>query len=251
MRIITLGTSHGDPTPSRYNVATLYLLPGEAGHYLVDAGAPATASMIRLGINPGSVKAVFLTHLHEDHYGGLSGLIKHQIKHDHNCRIFLPEAEAIPVFKSFIDLAHRPDIRQRVEYAVIPAEEGEFYADGSLSVRNVQTGHLRGEKKSFPSYAFVLTGAGRRIVHTGDLRGDFSDFPWSECLPGTTCVCELTHYDLEPWIEKLAALPLQQLIFSHIGSFYSSEPGQALVRRLASQASFPCTIAADGQEFKL
>lgn len=251
MKIITLGTSHGDPTPERYNAATLYLLPGDGGNYLVDAGAPATASMIRLGLDPGSVRAVFITHMHEDHYGGLSGLIKHQIKYDHNCRIFLPEAEAIPVFQAFVGLAHRADSRQRISYAAIPAEEGEFYSDGALSVRNVHTGHMQNAGDPFPSFAFVLEAAGRRIVHTGDLRGDFADFPWQECLPGTVCVCELTHYKLEPWIDKLAALPLRQLIFSHIGSFYDSPAGQALVSRLADQAPFPCMIAADGQEFNL
>jgi hypothetical protein len=41
------------------------------------------------------------------------------------------------------------------------------------------------------------------------------------------------------------------LIFSHIGEFYSSPAGLALVRRLADQAPFPCTIAADGQVFSL
>lgn len=249
VKIITLGTSHGDPTPERYNSSTLYMLADDGGNYLVDAGAPVTASMIRLGLEPGSVRAVFLTHLHEDHYGGLSGLVKHNIKYDHDCQIFLPEAEAIPTFIAFNNLAHRPDVYKRIQYTAI--QEGEFYATAALTARSIRTAHLSGKEHSFPSFAFLLEADGQRILHTGDLRGDFSDFPWQECLPGTVCICELTHYNLEPWIDKLAALPLQRLIFSHIGNFYATPAGLALVERLADKAKFPCTVADDGEEFKL
>jgi ribonuclease BN (tRNA processing enzyme) len=45
------------------------------GHALLDCGATSLVAMKRLGIDPGSVDAVLVTHLHGDHFGGLPFLI--------------------------------------------------------------------------------------------------------------------------------------------------------------------------------
>ena len=65
MKIITLGTSHGDPTVTRFNSSTLFQI-GTAD-YLVDAGAPVNALLIRRNIPLSALRAVFITHQHEDH----------------------------------------------------------------------------------------------------------------------------------------------------------------------------------------
>ena len=87
-KIITLGTSHGDPTLERFNSSTLLECNGK--RYLLDAGAPAAALLIRRGIAIRELQGIFLTHMHEDHFGGLSGLLKHIVKY--------PPARPIPVF---------------------------------------------------------------------------------------------------------------------------------------------------------
>jgi ribonuclease Z len=50
----------------RYNGAVLV-----DRHVLLDAGAPILPHMHRLGMDPGNVDAVFLTHFHGDHLAGL------------------------------------------------------------------------------------------------------------------------------------------------------------------------------------
>ena len=79
MRITTLGTSHGDHTYCRFNSSTLF----ESGNrlYLFEAGAPANGLLVRAGKDVCSIKAVFITHMHEDHAGGLPGLIKSLLKY--------------------------------------------------------------------------------------------------------------------------------------------------------------------------
>ena len=58
-RIITLGTSHGDPTWCRFNSSTLLQVCGKS--YLIDAGAPVNALMIRQGCRQQELCAFFPT----------------------------------------------------------------------------------------------------------------------------------------------------------------------------------------------
>ena len=43
--------------------------------FLIDCGATALVAMRRFGIGPGCIDAVFLSHLHGDHFGGLPFLL--------------------------------------------------------------------------------------------------------------------------------------------------------------------------------
>jgi ribonuclease BN (tRNA processing enzyme) len=49
-----------------------------AGHVLLDCGATSLIGLKRLGVDPGSVDAVLVSHLHGDHFGGLPFLILDQ-----------------------------------------------------------------------------------------------------------------------------------------------------------------------------
>jgi ribonuclease BN (tRNA processing enzyme) len=49
--------------------------PGPDAPVLVDCGATSLAALKRCGLDPGQIEAVFVSHLHGDHFGGLPFLI--------------------------------------------------------------------------------------------------------------------------------------------------------------------------------
>jgi ribonuclease Z len=73
MVVIPLGTSSGKPTLRR-NVSAL-ALRREGEWLLFDCGEGTQTQIARAGLNPTRLAAIFITHLHGDHFNGTSGLL--------------------------------------------------------------------------------------------------------------------------------------------------------------------------------
>lgn len=73
MKVIPLGTSSGKPTLKR-NVSALAVVR-EAEWLLFDCGEGTQMQIPRARINPTRLAAIFITHLHGDHFNGLAGFL--------------------------------------------------------------------------------------------------------------------------------------------------------------------------------
>ena len=71
--VTILGNSSAKPTPTSHPSAQVVNLNEQ--YYLVDAGEGVQQQLIRRGINPLRLRAVFISHLHGDHCFGLFPLI--------------------------------------------------------------------------------------------------------------------------------------------------------------------------------
>lgn len=266
MRIHTLGTSHGDSTFCRFNSSTAY--ETDSGViYLVDAGAPVEALMRRQGLCIRDLRAVFLTHMHDDHAGGLSALIKETIKYPRG-RLFpltlhFPEEKAIPALKSWLFALHENADSEWLEYKTV--DDGVLYDDDELTVTAIRTRHLRtlGRQKGDPcSFAYVLffKKENKTVLHTGDLCKDFSDFPKIAAeREFDICLCEATHYDPADAIEPLKRARFKRLLFIHIASRWHTyeyvhwdfDHGEKKLLSEFSSLPYPVQVAHDGGELLL
>ncbi len=87
----------GGPFASGGRLQTCILIETEQGRYLVDCGMTALVGMARFGIDPGSIDAVLVTHLHGDHYGGLPLMILEACVNAHEGPTYPPRTRPLRV----------------------------------------------------------------------------------------------------------------------------------------------------------
>lgn len=264
VRIYTLGTSHGDSTFARFNSSTAYEV-SDGTLYLLDAGAPVEALLRRKGLRAQRLRAAFVTHMHDDHAGGLTGLIKQIIKYPGDrsfpFTLHLPEERAIGALKGWFAALHENAEDAWLEYRAV--DDGVIYEDENLHVTAIRTQHLRtrGRTEGDPcSFAYVLhfKKENRTILHTGDLRSDFADFPKiSAERHFDACLCEATHYKPEDSQEMLLHAQFDRLIFIHIADRWHKaieggwrvHDGERELLQYCEGFPYPVCVAHDGDEF--
>ena len=69
MHLHFLGTGDAFGSGGRFN--TCFLIERAGNSLLIDCGASSMIAMRRFGVDPNSIAAILLTHLHGDHFGGL------------------------------------------------------------------------------------------------------------------------------------------------------------------------------------
>ena len=248
MKITTLGTSHGDPTMTRYQTSTLVETQGRC--YLIDAGEPANAHLVRRGLSASRLSAVFITHMHIDHTGSLPVLIEQSTKYrhrypDNHLSVQLPENEAVEPLLGWV----RANCgRTKFEDLTVECyRDHGGYDDGFLRMTPFPTRHVPPRADGSPrSHSLLVEAEGKRVLFTGDLSSDFSDFPVSAADGCDAVFSELTHYPLEKAVPVLQTVHPKRLVFYHVHNPYQTPEGEEKVRRLCSVLSYPSEIAYDG-----
>ena len=250
-KVTALGTSHGDPTPTRNQ--TSFLLEIGKHRYLVDAGEPANASLVRLGLRASELRAIFITHMHIDHAGGLPVLLEQALKYrrmNPECATvaLLPEEAAVLPLRNW--LAANCVDASRVEIRSFSSCRG--YRDDVLEMKPIPTRHIPPlPPENRPrSFALQLQADGKKLLFTGDLSRDFKDFPVEAAKECDVVFCELTHFSLEEVLPELKKLPLRRIVFHHVANRYQTPAGEKHVKTLLARLPYPAEVASDMQTFE-
>jgi len=212
MKIYTLGTSHGAAEKGRACTSTL--LESGGNLYLIDCGGSVEAAMTDLGFSFANLRTVFVTHMHEDHAGALSAVVKRvwgYTKGEGRALVCLPEQNGIDAFCGWMQALHAAKMDRITFRCVTP---GRFYDDGTIAVHAIPTRHLG---DSFPSYAYKIECEGKTVLFSGDMRGDLSDYPAQAITEDFDCiVSEYTHFLITEQMEKFKNTRTKKLIFNHV-----------------------------------
>lgn len=187
VKLTLLGTGGGAAfiNPERAQPANLLTVDGR--HYLVDAGEGVSQQLATAGVQPSSVSAVFLTHLHFDHIAGLASFLGFLWTSGHSAGVDVlgPHgtnefvSAAIQYLREPLDLYARqlppaPPIAALVKVQEF-GEQGpqRIFADDRVSVSAVENTHFttipwKRRDMRARSYALRFDVGSRSIVFTGD-----------------------------------------------------------------------------------
>jgi len=223
-----LGSASGVPMPGRYNESALVRV-GEAS-YLLDAGEPCAATIHTSDVSVYSIRAVFISHPHADHVGGLAMLLQvmwlwqsrgpqFRFKPDNHLDLYLSPSFVEP-FGVFLDAMQMGVNRLPYRLNMQPIHEGVFYDDGVARVSAQLTSHggskppgAEGAAK-FEAYSFVLEAEGRKVVYSGDVARPEELYP---LLPGADLlVMECAHFEPERLFQALKGQDVKRIVITHI-----------------------------------
>lgn len=148
---------------------TAYLVEHGTHRILVDCGSTVPDVLKEFGIDPGSLTAIVITHLHADHVGGLERVLYH--------RHYVSKAAPIPLimgkdtakaWQACLAATH-----SGLEHHVAPADQIEqpatnsWYLDDTVEIDAIQTNH-GGDVTTMACYSFLLTVGSSAIFFSGD-----------------------------------------------------------------------------------
>ena len=253
MKLYTLGTGAGSPTMTRDNSCTFLQTSKYA--YLIDAGCHVSSKIIRKGLDFNDIKAVFITHMHEDHFGGLTSFLKNRMhKYSPYTRpgkwkgfwpeIWMPDADGIKAFDMLMNVQLRGEGKEKIIWKLI--KPGPFYDDGHLKVTAIPNKHFKVNDEYLPSYCFLFEVEGKKIFFTGDLRNDLSDLPIDAAKDADLILCEFTHYVLSRHYDIFQKLNPGKLVFNHV-----AKRNEILFSDFKKVIKYPAFIANDGDVFEI
>jgi ribonuclease BN (tRNA processing enzyme) len=232
MKLHVIGSSDAFNGGGRCNAS--YLVHGDGlPTVAVDFGTTTLLGLRRAGVSTLALDAVFITHLHGDHFGGLPFLILDAMYHDRRTRpltLVGPIGFRARLGALFEALYRDIWLRERpFETTVIELAPGDTYALGALSVEAFAASHMDPPDVPlcFRMTATAADGTQRILAFSGDTepcdglvaatRG--ADLLVAECS-GMAPPCG-RHITWEDWRDLFGVLVrdagVRRIVLSHLG----------------------------------
>lgn len=247
MKVRILGCGDAFGSGGRFNTC-FHVARGEAS-FLVDCGASSMIAMRRFGVDPNGIRAIVLSHLHADHYGGLP--------------FFILDAQLVSGRTRTLTIVGPQGLPARIEALMEAQFPGSSHIERKFAVDLVEltsevpatidsigvtvTGYPTLHPSGSPSHALRVVCDGRTLSYTGDTEwvdalipaGRNADLLISEAYWADRKV--RFHLDFATLREKLPAIAARRIVLTHMSNDMLAYAGD-----LAG-----CEKAEDGLEIDL
>ena len=221
-----LGTCSGTEPMLGMHHSSLVIESGGM-NYWFDAGECCSHTAYVSGVDLMRTRAIFLSHMHIDHTGGLANLFfcfsklywraGMKMIHDNCVDIFAPDLSLIGAIKSVA--CNSVDDHSAMKFRLCEHEthDGVLFEDENIRVTALHNRHLGEDgSRGWHSYSFLIETDGKRIVHSGDVK----EIEELDALVGDGCdllIMETGHHAVRDVCEYAVSHNVRRLRFTHHG----------------------------------
>ncbi len=242
-RIVILGT--GDAFSAGGRLQSSYLIECDESSLLLDCGPAALGSLKQNKISAGPIDAVFISHLHGDHFAGLPFFFLHYTYIQPRSRpltVIGPpriKSKALQLFEIMYEDAAAEPLPYALEF--IEVEPGKPLSVNGIDILPFPVPH----QKQPQSFGCVIEAGGRKIVYSGDsgwtdelvARSQNADLFLCECSYFSTHTA--THLNYAQISQNRLRFGAKRIVLTHLGE-------EVLARR----EEIDMELASDGMVIK-
>lgn len=230
MKIQFLGTGDAFGSGGRFN--TCFHVRDQAGAFLVDCGASSMIAIRKFNVDPNAIRAVLITHLHGDHFGGLP--------------YFILDAQLVSRRTTPLIVAGPPGLNERLSVAMENAFPGSTKVERRfrVEVRELEprqahevagvvvTPFVVKHACGAPPYALRINVDGKILCYSGDTEwveelaeaARQADLFIAECYFPDRAV--KFHLDLATLASHLPAISAKRVILTHMSAEMLNRRGE-------------------------
>jgi ribonuclease BN (tRNA processing enzyme) len=253
-QIFVVGSACGIPIPGRGHSS--FLLTAGGLDILIDAGEPCSRTLTETSFDLNSFEAIFVTHGHSDHTGGLPMLIQAAWLSGRKKRlsIFLP-GELLEPLRQWLNASYLgPDIVP-FEILFVPWESQTSFDLPGLKVYPAPTTHLvtlnyKSIPDRFKAYSLRVEHPNFSVLFSGDL-GTPEDLHPQLIQPINLLVTEVAHFPPSSLFEYLAAKSIDKILLTHLPKEWVGREALLLESAREALPGKTVTIACDKMRIEI
>jgi ribonuclease BN (tRNA processing enzyme) len=256
MKLHFLGTCSGtEPMPDMHHQS--WVMETNGVNYWFDAGENCAHRAHTSQLDIMNTIAIFVSHPHIDHIGGLANLLtcfhklirmyKREFIRNNTLEIFFPD---LPLLQYIKEIAYSGrGVKLRYTLNEHPVADGLLFSDKNVRVTALHNRHLKEDgSNGWHAFSFLIEVEGKRVVFSGDV------FSTEELLPliGDGCdvlIMETGHHDVTQVMDFAVAHNIKNLRLTHHGRQIIENRAyyEALAAEYTEKSSTNIALCYDGK----
>ncbi|MBQ9116347.1 MAG: MBL fold metallo-hydrolase [Clostridia bacterium] len=251
-----LGTCSGtEPMAGMHHCS--WMLETDGAIYWFDAGEGCAYTAYTAGVDIMKTRALFISHPHIDHVGGLSHLLfcfnklivreGSRLPNGNKLEAYISDHELFNAAKTVATSGSSGKLHYDISLNSI--EDGVLYVDENVKITALHNRHLKGdgENGKWHSFSYLIETEGKRIIFSGDLTAP------SELDPllingADILLMETGHHKVSDVCEYAADKKIGALRFHHHGReiLEGRERAESFVSEFSAAHGFDIKLCYDG-----